>query len=223
MPFDIDGPHGLVISPDRRFYYVSLAHGQPYGSVWKYSVVNDAFVGRVTLGMFPATMDVTPDGSLLYAVNFNLHGDMTPSSVSVVSTGDMLEIARIETCTMPHGSRMNPAGDKHYSVCMMDEQLVEVDTQALKVSRHFVLTKGKEMGMSGAPMRMAHVSRCQATAQKRLSLATHHACPHGRSPQKTEHRCLLPAMARMKLWKWMCPAGLSNGGYRLGTACTTSL
>ena len=22
MPIDIDGPHGIVISPDRRFYYV---------------------------------------------------------------------------------------------------------------------------------------------------------------------------------------------------------
>jgi hypothetical protein len=29
MPTDIDGPHGLAMSPDRRFYYVSLAHGQP--------------------------------------------------------------------------------------------------------------------------------------------------------------------------------------------------
>src|SRR5215813_9113358 len=37
MPTDIDGPHGLAISPDKKAYYVSLAHGQPFGSVWKYS------------------------------------------------------------------------------------------------------------------------------------------------------------------------------------------
>jgi DNA-binding beta-propeller fold protein YncE len=24
MPVDIDGPHGIVVSPDRQFYYVSL-------------------------------------------------------------------------------------------------------------------------------------------------------------------------------------------------------
>jgi DNA-binding beta-propeller fold protein YncE len=35
---------------------------------------------------------------------------------------------------------------------MMDEQLVEVDTSTLKVSRHFFLTKGKEAGMAGPPM-----------------------------------------------------------------------
>jgi DNA-binding beta-propeller fold protein YncE len=153
MPTDIDGPHGISISPDKQFYYVSLAHGRPFGSVWKYSTTDDRVVGRVRLGHFPATMDITADGSLLYVVNFNLHGDMVPSSVSVVATERMLEVARITTCAMPHGSRLNSAGTKHYSACMMDDVLVEIDTNTLKASRHFVLTKGREMGMTGAPSR----------------------------------------------------------------------
>jgi DNA-binding beta-propeller fold protein YncE len=127
--------------------------------VWKYSTKDDKPVGRVTLGMFPATLDLTPDGEFLYVVNFNLHGDMVPSSVSVVTPEDMTEIARIPTCTMPHGSRLNSDGTRHYSVCMMDEQLVEIDTATLKPSRHFILTKGSESGMTGAPMRMAHSNR----------------------------------------------------------------
>ena len=153
MPTDIDGPHGISISPDKQFYYVSLAHGRPFGSVWKYSTTDDRVVGRVRLGHFPATMDITADGSLLYVVNFNLHGDMVPSSVSVVATERMLEVARITTCAMPHGSRLNSAGTKHYSACMMDDTLVEIDTNTLKASRHFVLTKGREMGITGAPSR----------------------------------------------------------------------
>jgi DNA-binding beta-propeller fold protein YncE len=152
MAVDIDGPHGLVISPDRQFYYVSIAHGRPFGSVWKYSVKDDRILGRTTLGNFPATMDISHDGGLLFVVNFNLHGDMVPSSVSVVSTELMAEIKRIPTCTMPHGSRLNPQGTKQYSACMMDDLLVEIDTQTLKVARHFVVTKGKEMGMTGAPL-----------------------------------------------------------------------
>ncbi len=155
MPIDIDGPHGLAVSPDKKHYYVSIAHGQPLGSLWKYSLGDDKVLGRVTLGLFPATMDVSPDGDFVYIVNFNLHGDMVPSSVSVVATDDMTEIARIQTCAMPHGSRLNAAGTRQYSVCMMDEQLVEIDTAALKVSRHFVLTKGSEAGMLGPPMKMA--------------------------------------------------------------------
>lgn len=151
MPVDIDGPHGIVVSPDRQFYYVSIAHGRPFGLVWKYSTKDDRVVGKTTLGYFPATMDVTPDGNFLFVVNFNLHGDMVPSTVSVVSTPTMTEIGRIKTCTMPHGSRLNSQGTKQYSACMMDDVLVEIDTRTLKVARHFIVTKGKEVGMNGAP------------------------------------------------------------------------
>lgn len=151
MPSDIDGPHGVVVSPDKEFYYVSLGHGRPYGSVWKYSTNDNSVLGKVTLGFFPATMDVSSDGGLLYVVNFNLHGDMVPSSVSVVATEQMIEVARVPTCTMPHGSRINPQGTKQYSACMMNDLLVEIDTNSLKVSRHFVVTKGRESGMNGSP------------------------------------------------------------------------
>jgi len=151
MPSDIDGPHGIVVSPDKEFYYVSLGHGRPYGSVWKYSTKDDSVLGKVTLGFFPATMDISSDGGLLYVVNFNLHGDMVPSSASIVATEPMIEVARVPTCTMPHGSRINPQGTKQYSACMMDDLLVEIDTNSLKVSRHFVVTKGKESGMNGSP------------------------------------------------------------------------
>jgi DNA-binding beta-propeller fold protein YncE len=149
---DPDGPHGLAASPDKQFYYVSTAHGTPYGSFWKLRTSDNAILGRVTLGNFPATAQITPEGHLAFVVNFNLHGDMVPSDVSVVGVDDMVELTRIKTCTMPHGSRLNPAGTKHYSACMMDEMLVEIDVASLSVSRHFMLTKGKEMGMAGAPM-----------------------------------------------------------------------
>ena len=156
MPIDIDGPHGIVMSPDRKFYYVSIGHGRPFGVVWKYSTKDDSVLGKSTLGYFPATMDASADGQFLFVVNFNLHGDMVPSSVSVVSTPTMTEVARIQTCTMPHGSRLNPQGTKQYSACMMDDMLVEIDTHTFKVARHFIVTKGKEVGISGAPKLQTH-------------------------------------------------------------------
>src|SRR5688572_11371043 len=156
MPIDIDGPHGIVVSPDKQFYYVSIGHGRPFGLVWKYSTKDDSVVGKATLGYFPATMDVSADGQFLFVVNFNLHGDMVPSSVSVVSTPTMTEVARIQTCTMPHGSRLNAQGTKQYSACMMDDMLVEIDTRTFKVARHFISTGGKEVGTSGAPKVQTH-------------------------------------------------------------------
>jgi len=172
MPTDIDGPHGIAVSRDKQFYYVSLGHGRPFGSVWKYSSKDDRVLGKTTLGFFPATMDLSADGSLLYVVNFNLHGDMVPSSVSVVATDPMLEVARIPTCVMPHGSRLNPQGTKHYSACMMDDMLVEIDTQTLKVSRHFLLTQGRERGMSGAPA-TAKMKTTPAGGMKHMDIAGH--------------------------------------------------
>jgi DNA-binding beta-propeller fold protein YncE len=151
MEPDIDGPHGIAISPGKEHYFVSLGHGRPYGTVWKYDAKTDRVIGKVGLGFFPATMEVSPDGNFVYVVNFNLHGDMAPSSVSVVLANEMLEIKRIPTCTMPHGSRFNPQGTRHYSACMMDDMLVEIDTETLKVSRHYLLTKGKEAGGNGEP------------------------------------------------------------------------
>ena len=55
MPSDIDGPHGVALSPDGRFYYVTTAHGTPFGVLWKYATANDSLAGRVMLGNCPAT------------------------------------------------------------------------------------------------------------------------------------------------------------------------
>jgi len=153
-PTELVGPHGLGVSPDGRYYYVSTAHGTPYGALLKYSTVGDSLLGRVQLGNFPATVQVAPNGAYVFVANFNLYGDMVPSSVSVVYVDGMVEVARIPTCVMPHGSRLNAAGTKHYSVCMMNDALVEIDAQTFKVSRHFMLKKGSEHGTDGPVMAM---------------------------------------------------------------------
>jgi DNA-binding beta-propeller fold protein YncE len=201
MPNDIDGPHGVAMSPDRKSYFVSLAHGQPFGAVWKYSVADDKVLGQLTLGMFPATMQVTPDGEFLYVVNFNLHGDRVPSSVSVVATHGLLEVARIRTCLMPHGSRINSQGTRHYSACMMDDTLVEIDTGTLKVSRHFTMTPDHEVGHAGAPIPVAPRSDDRAA----------HAAGHGSEPPPPGTKACSPT--------WAQP---SADGRRIFVACNAS-
>ncbi|MEW6209521.1 MAG: beta-propeller fold lactonase family protein [Acidobacteriota bacterium] len=173
MPSDLDGPHGIVFSPDRRFYYVSLGHGRPFGAVWKYSAEDNKVMGKVTLGHFPATMDVTPDGNFLYVVNFNLHGDMVPSSVSIVATEVMMEVARVPSCVMPHGSRINVKNGKQYSACMMQDMLVEIDTATLRATRHFIATRGKERGMTGSP-----------SSHAMAGMQSHDSSGHGSEPPR---------------------------------------
>jgi len=163
MPVEIDGPHGLGISPDGQSFFVSLAHGLPYGALWKYSTSTNRPIGRATLAMFPATLQVSPSGEFVYVANFNLHGDPVPSSVSVVHADTMLELARIQTCRMPHGSRFNALGTRHYSACMMDDIVVEIDTAALRLSRHFRLASGAEEGGGDGPPPIAAIAHHDKT------------------------------------------------------------
>lgn len=166
MPTDINGPHGIAVSPDKQFIYVAQGHGRPEGSLWKFRAADLSAIKYTSLGLFPATTDISPDGNFVYVANANFHGDMVPSSVSVVATDQMIEVKRIPTCTMPHGSRLNHEGTKHYSVCMMDDMLVEIDTSKFAVGRYFMLVQGKEMGMTGAPPAnggMDHKTSCTPT------------------------------------------------------------
>ncbi len=134
-PTEIEGPHGLTVSPDGDYWYLSIAHGLPFGKAIKYKTGTDEKVGAVELGLFPATMQISPLTGLLYVVNFNLHGPMEPSSVSVVDPEAMAEVARTTTGIMPHGSRLSPDGRHHYSVAMMSGELFEIDALTFEVTR----------------------------------------------------------------------------------------
>lgn len=164
MPADLDGAHGLDVAPDGRHYYVSLAHGTPFGKLWKFRTGTDELEDSTTLGLFPASIGLTPDGTLGFVVNFNLHGDPVPSSVSAVFLPMMREVARIQTCVRPHGSRVNHAGTLAYSVCVADDQLVEVSVERLAVRRRLHLTPGQEQVLAGAPPEPASgAPRCGPT------------------------------------------------------------
>jgi DNA-binding beta-propeller fold protein YncE len=227
MPTEINGPHGVAVSPDGKYYYISIAHGTPYGTFWKFATANDSLAGRVTLGNFPATIQTTPDGTLAFVVNFNLHGEMVPSSVSVVSTEEMVEIARITTCTMPHGSRVNPQGTHQYSACMMDDVLAEVDTRTLEVSRHFMLAKGKESGMTGPPGAMAHAGHGgAATHDAAMSMAASVQCsPTWAQPSATGDKVYVACNKSNEIveidfasWKMTRRWNVGDGVYNLGVS-----
>jgi DNA-binding beta-propeller fold protein YncE len=143
-PTDLDGAHGVTVSPDGDHWYVSFAHGQPYGQIWKLRTGTNELVDSATAGLFPSTMALTPDGTMLFAANFNLHGDPVPSSVSAVFTPIMAQVDRIETCVRPHGGRVSHDGLHHYSGCLLSDHLVEISTADLTVARRMRLTAFEE-------------------------------------------------------------------------------
>src|ERR687890_2309026 len=64
MPTDIDGPHNITVAPDGKSYYVTVAHGTPFGSLWKLDTKTDSILGKAQVELFTTTVSLTPDGSL---------------------------------------------------------------------------------------------------------------------------------------------------------------
>ncbi|MBI1967850.1 MAG: hypothetical protein HYS40_07655 [Gemmatimonadetes bacterium] len=136
MPADIDGPHHVAGSPDGRFWYVTVAHGTPFGTLWKMAAEGDTLVGRAPLELFPTTIALTPDGELAFVANSDFHGDHPRVNVvSVVHTPRMRTLANLPACDMPHGVRVNRAGTRVYVTCMESDEVLEIDRQTFTIAR----------------------------------------------------------------------------------------
>jgi DNA-binding beta-propeller fold protein YncE len=131
---DIEGVHGLAIAPDGKHWYITLAHGFPYGSLWKFTVGRDSLVGRAELGNFPATIGITPDGAWGFVVNYNLHGDKTIDTVSAVYIPTMTEVTQIRACVKPHGLDVSQNGAFVIVTCTRDDTILKIDVGTLRES-----------------------------------------------------------------------------------------
>jgi DNA-binding beta-propeller fold protein YncE len=146
MPTDIDGPHNLAVSADGRFYYISIAHGTPFGSLWKMDAASDTLVGRAELEMFPTTIGLTPEGEFAFVANSDFHGDHPRVNlVSVVHLPSMSVITNLPACDMPHGARSNHAGTLVYISCMNSDELLEIEVATLRITRRVKTGGGHDM------------------------------------------------------------------------------
>ena len=171
-PVEIEGPHGITVSPDGDYWYLSMAHGLPYGHLYKYKTGTDEMVDRIELGLFPATMGISNATGLIYIVNFNLHGGHTePSTVSIVDPDEMIEIDRVETGIMPHGSRLLNNGLKHYSVAMMSGTLYEMDAMTMQISRTMSTASPKMNDHSAHNMKKMDHSKMNMGMKKNSKMA----------------------------------------------------
>ena len=188
MPADIDGPHNVTVAPDGSAWYVTIAHGTPYGSLWKMSAANDSLLGRAQVEMFPTTIGLTPDGALAFVANSDFHGDHPRVNVvTIVQTATMTPLTNLRACDMPHGVKVNHAGTLVYVSCMNSDEILEIDRQSLRIRRRH--TTGEGMATVGMPMHTAALGPAQhdcmptfvsvSPDDRRLYVA----CNHGNSLQ----------------------------------------
>jgi len=190
-PADIEGPHGITVAPDGEHWYLSMAHGNPNGYLYKFKTGTDQLVAQTTLGIFPASMQISEATGFLFCVNFNLHGEMVPSTISVVEPKSMTEITRVPVGTMPHGSRISTDGKYQYSVGMMSGELFEINTMTLQVSRilnldenspvdptHYHHQNMKKMDHAGHDM--SNMDHSQHQGMEQMEKNSDHAMMHSK-------------------------------------------
>lgn len=152
MPGDIDGPHNVTASPDGRYWYVTIAHGTPYGTLWKMAAgaggEGDTVVAKADVEMFPTTIALTPDGDLAFVANSDFHGDHPRVNVvTVVQTATMAPLTNLRACDMPHGVKVNHAGTRVYVSCMNSDEILEIDRQTFRISRRHRTGEGSPQPM----------------------------------------------------------------------------
>jgi YVTN family beta-propeller protein len=136
MPSDIDGPHNITIAPDGKSYYVTVAHGTPFGSLWKLATGTDSVMGRAQVELFPTTVSLTPDGQYAFVANSDFHGDHPRTNVvSVVHTPTMTRITDVPACDMPHGVKVNHAGTRVYISCMHSDEILQLEVATLGITQ----------------------------------------------------------------------------------------
>jgi len=180
MPSDIDGPHNITVSPDGKSYYVTIAHGTPYGPLWKLNYAGDSLVGRAQVELFPTTITVTPDGQFAFVANSDFHGDHPRVNVvSVVHTPTMTKITDIPACDMPHGVKVNHGGTRVYISCMHSDEILQLDVATFEISRRAKTGDGHAMTAAAAGHECSPTFVSVSPDDKRLYVA----CNYGNSLQ----------------------------------------
>lgn len=157
MPADIDGPHNVAAAPDGSAWYVTIAHGTPYGSLWKLAAGSDSLLGRAAAELFPTTIALSPDGALAFVANSDFHGDHPRVNVvTIVHTATMTPLANLPVCDMPHGVKVNHAGTRIYVSCMSSDELLEIDRQSFRIHRRQRTGAGTGMARGTAPGHVGH-------------------------------------------------------------------
>lgn len=151
MPADIDGPHNITVAPDQRSYYITIAHGVPFGTLWRLDATTDTVIGRAQVELFPTTVALSPDGEWAWVANSDFHGERPRvNPVSIVHAPTMTKVTDLTACDMPHGVKVNHAGTKVYVSCMHSDEILELDPGTFEITRRVRLGTGHQKPAGGA-------------------------------------------------------------------------
>lgn len=111
-PAQIESPHYVQLSPDRKYLYVTLIAG---AAIEKYRTDNYEKVGRLTVAPDPAHIEFSSDGKYAIVTHFT---DVAPTKLTLIDAEnmrilDVLQDPTAQIIARPHGLWVTP--DFHYA------------------------------------------------------------------------------------------------------------
>lgn len=142
-----EAPHNIALSPDRRFFYVNLIAA---GAVEKYDATTLTKISSVDVGLSPAQIAVTSDGSTLYVSNFDLTLQQRFISRVNTSSGQRTDI---ETGGLaPHGVTLSLDERFVYTSNSASDDISEIELATGEVTRIIPIVPGAAL-QPGTPAR----------------------------------------------------------------------
>lgn len=119
-------PHGLIVSPDRRFLYISV---ETTNELLKVDVRTDTVVGRAAVGAVPNEPTISIDGRYVFVPQ--RAGDQT----DVVDTETMTVVTTLPVGREQHNAYTSADGSHVYVTAMRDSLIAVVDPVKLAIDR----------------------------------------------------------------------------------------
>lgn len=123
----LDAPHYVKISPDKRYFYVSLIQE---GFVEKYDASTYALVGRMAAGQSPAHIEISPDGSTGFVTNFESSGAVRTTTKFNTESMSITGIYNDAAMTGPHGMALTQNGNTLFVTSEIGEYIFKISTSA---------------------------------------------------------------------------------------------
>lgn len=120
----LDAPHYVELSPDNRYFYVSLIQE---GFVEKYDINSYSQVGRMQAGQSPAHIIITPDGLNGFVTNFESTGSVTTTTKFNTGSMTVTDIFSETRMKGPHGMALSGNGNTLYVASEIGEYIFKID------------------------------------------------------------------------------------------------
>ena len=140
-----EATHNITLSPDKQFFYVNQIAA---GVVEKYDAQTFEKLAEVQVGLSPAQIRVTADGSTLYVSNFD--GTFQQEFVSRVDATTMTNTASIDSeGKAPHGVTLSTDERYLYTMNAGSDDISKIDLTVNEVVQRIPIVPGSPPAPAG--------------------------------------------------------------------------